>query len=169
MGMHDAPPKQTKGAMQKDSARLFGTTAVIVTAIIAGAFLLDRANKTGRPLPPEQATWTELTPSDRHPGQPTSLSPSSGSASTSSPSSQPSSLSGPSSQPSRSEGVGSSNPAENDAPAQTSAEGIITCQHPEHGTVYTNAASCDEVDYDSRLTPAEPFEPEENPERYKDE
>jgi len=120
--------------MQRDSARLFGTTVVITAAIIGGMFLLDRATKTGRPLPPEQATWTELKPS---------------------------------SQPSRSEGVGSSAAAQNHVSAETSAEGIIVCQHPEHGTVYTNAASCDEVDYDNRLSQAEPFQPVENPERYR--
>jgi hypothetical protein len=147
--------------MKKDSARLIGTTVVITAAIVVGAYLLDRANKTGRPLPPEQATWTELTPSSRNDAF------------------------APSSQPSRSEGVGSSadspavrHPGQREArdpgsigdslPAGTSADGIITCQHPEHGTVYTNAASCDEVDYDSRLSQAEPFQPADNPGRYKD-
>jgi len=44
----------------------------ITAAIIGGVYLLDRANKTGRPLPPEQATWTTLQPGAdptfRHPG-----------------------------------------------------------------------------------------------------
>ncbi|HKX55689.1 MAG TPA: hypothetical protein VJN01_06295, partial [Xanthomonadales bacterium] len=112
---------------------------------------------TGRPLPPEQATWTELTPSSRT-----------------------SDLPGTSSQPSQSEGVGSSRKSSSprqpgldpgsigeNVSAEMSAEGIIVCQHPEHGTVYTNAANCSEVDYDNRLSQAEPYEPIANPDRYK--
>lgn len=130
--------------MKKDSTRLFGTTVVITAAIISGLFLLDRANKTGRPLPPEQATWTELTPS-----------------------SQPSDGASTSSQPSRSEGVGST--GDNVSTGTPLTDGIILCQHPENGTpVYTNARSCDEVDYHSRLSRAEPFQPVPNPDRYKD-
>ncbi|HET6565298.1 MAG TPA: hypothetical protein VFG52_07790, partial [Xanthomonadales bacterium] len=133
--------------MKKDSARLFGTTAVITAAIIVGAFLLDRANKTGRPLPPEQATWTELKPSTGNAPAPT-----------------------PSSRNSQSEYPGSiGNPTTptQTIPAETSAEGIIVCQHPEKGTVYTNAPSCEEVDYDNRLSQAETFQPIPNPQRYQ--
>ncbi len=145
--------------MEKDTARLFGTTVVITAAIIGGAYLLDRANRTNRPLPPEQATWTELTPggdvrhpgspfSERHPGQREGRDPGSNS---------------PQPMDARS---GAAMTAGTNIPAETSAEGIIVCQHPEHGTVYTNAPSCDEVDYDNRLSQAEPFAPIPNPGRY---
>lgn len=131
--------------MEKDTARPFGATAVITAAIIGGAYLLDRAHKTDRPLPPEQASWTELRPSSQR--------------------SQPF---GTSSQPSRSEGVGSSNSANNRVPAGTSPiQGILTCQHPEHGTVYTNAASCDQVDYDNRISHADSFNPIPATDRYR--
>ena len=132
--------------MKKDSARLFGITVVITAAIVGGAYLLDRANRTGRPLPPEQATWTELTPSSRND------------------SSTPSSRNGQSPYPGS---TGNPSTPTANVSAETSAEGIITCQHPDHGTVYTNAASCEEADLDNRISEAEPYQPASNPERYK--
>jgi hypothetical protein len=146
--------------MEKDTARLFGTTVVITAAIVGGAYLLERANKANRPLPPEQATWTELKPlSPRHsgldPGSNTTRTMDAGSAAGMTAGSTQAGQ-----EPVRS--LTTSN-----IPAETSAEGIIVCQHPEHGAVYTNAAHCDEVDYDNRLTQAEPFQPIPNPDRYK--
>ena len=145
--------------MDKDSARLFGTTVVITAAIIAGAYLLDRANKTGRPLPPEQATWTELTPSSsRHPG-PNSLERHPGQREARDPGS-----------------IG--NPATPDPQTDVLESTIVeiartndylVCQHPDPniGTIYTNEQNCEDVNLDNRLSQAEPFQPIPNPDRYK--
>ena len=36
-------------------------------------------------------------------------------------------------------------------------DSILTCEHPEYGTVYTNAASCNEADVHNRISIAEPL------------
>jgi hypothetical protein len=129
--------------MDKGTASLFGCTVVITAAIIGGVYLLDRANRSGQPILPEQAAWSELHPS-----------------------SQPSDSSTQSSQPSRSEGVGSTTNAMA-VPAGTSAlEGILVCEHPELGTFYTNASSCHEADLDNRISHAESFSPVPDRDRY---
>lgn len=118
-----------------ESTRLFASTMVIAAAIIGGLYLLDRANRTDLPLPPEQATRTEFSPSSQN----------------------------------NSSSSGNYVQSQDEVAAETAyTDGIITCQHPDHGTVYTNAANCDEVDYDNRLTQAEPFQPIPNPDRYRD-
>ena len=141
--------------MDKGTASIFGTTVVITAAIIGGAYLLDRAQRSGKPLPPEQATWTELTPTSRN-GD-TLLSPSSGTPSSPSSRNPPSST--PSSRNSRSEYPGSTNTTNTpNVSAETPRTNqILTCNHPEYGTIYTNAASCEEADLHNRISVAEPL------------
>jgi len=105
--------------MDKGSASLFGTTLVITAAIVAGVYLLDRAERSAPSETTEDSGWTSL---------------SSGNVS-----------------------------------AETSrarSDHIITCQHPEYGTVYSNAANCDEVDYENRLSRAESFQAVPERDRY---
>ncbi len=150
--------------MDKGSASLFGTTLVITAAIVAGVYLLDRAQQSAASGSTDDRGWTTLLPSRSRDID-------------SSPPSPPSPRHpGPS--PRTRSGAGSTNLTDNNSTTNTgnvSAENsptgsanatIITCQHPEYGNVYSNAASCDEVDYDSRLSRAETFEAIPERERY---
>lgn len=106
--------------MDKGSASLFGTTLVITAAIIAGVYLLDRAQRSASSSDStEDSGWTTLNTGNV-------------SAETS--------------------------PTRND--------NIITCQHPEYGSVFTNAANCDEVDYENRLSHADSFQAVPERDRY---
>jgi len=129
--------------MDKGTASLLGCTVVITAAIIGGVYLLDRANQSGQPIPAEQATWSELSPS-----------------------SQLSYSSAPSSQPSQSEGVGSTINVTAVPAGTASPPGILVCEHHELGTFYTNAPSCNEADLDNRISHAESFTPVPARDRY---
>jgi len=134
--------------MKKGNASLFGTTLVITAAIVAGLYLLGRAQESAEPGSAEESGWTTLIsspstlPAPRHPGP------------------DPGSNISPDTNPAASAGNVSAEtpPSGNDT--------IITCQHPEYGTVYSNAASCDEVDYDNRLSRAESYQAVPERDRY---
>lgn len=149
--------------MKKGSASLFGTTLVITAAIVAGVYLLDRAQRPAPSESTEDSGWTTLfsSPSSQN------TSPSASSLNTpSSPSISPSPRH-PGLDPGSSSSEGTTNTGH--VSAETSSTGIdniITCQHPEYGTVYSNAASCDEVDYDSRLSRADSFQAVPERDRY---
>ena len=45
----------------------------------------------------------------------------------------------------------------NVSPKTSRTNQILTCNHPEYGTIYTNAASCEEADLHNRISVAEPL------------
>ncbi len=134
--------------MNKGSAALFGTTLVITAAIVAGLYLLDRAQRSASSGLTEESGWTALFSSPSSPPLPVT----------------PDLIRGPTSRQAL-------NPAESsgNVSAETPRPGndnIISCEHPEYGTVYSNAANCDEVDYENRLSRAESFQAMPERDRY---